>query len=47
LTGLRLPIGVLREALLMNRLSIGECGLYEWNCRYEYAPLTEAGYVLR
>lgn len=37
----------LREALLMNRMSIGEGGLYEWNCRYEYAPLTEAGYVLR
>lgn len=37
----------LREALLMNRLGIGAGNLYEWNCRYEYAPLTEAGYLLK
>jgi hypothetical protein len=44
----RSPEGpALREALLMNRLGIGEGGLYEWNCRYEYAPLVEAGYLLK
>jgi len=37
----------LREALLMHRFSIRDTGLYEWNRRYEYAPLIEAGYLVR
>lgn len=37
----------LREAMLMRRFSIRDGGLYEWNWRYEYAPLIEAGYLLR